>query len=146
VSWDRSRSTVRERRLRIHDRRVDESASELATKGEKEGGSKFLEQGLELRGFRLGVGPGEAGLRGDPGPGGSDHAAPDRLAPAAEGAPGYRRAVATRLPGPVVGGLDAVSEDVDAGFEDRGQGETAPPQLRRRKRRRPAGAKTHPED
>ena len=35
---------------------------------------------------------------------------------------------------------------MDAGFENRGQGETAPPQLRRRKRRGPAGAETHPED
>ena len=94
----------------------------------------------------MGVGPGEAGLRGDPGPGGADHATPDRLLPTAEGAPGHRRAVGTRLPGPIVGGLDTVSENVDTGFQDRGQGETAPPQLRRRKRCGPTGAKAHPED
>jgi hypothetical protein len=62
----------------------------MATKGEKEGGSEFLEHGFELRSFRFGVGPRKAGLRAEPDPGGADHAAPDRLAPAAEGAPGHR--------------------------------------------------------
>ena len=146
MSWDRSRSTVRERRPQRHDRRVDQSAPELAAEREKEGGSERLQEGLELWSFRSAVGPRKAGLRGEPGPGGADHTTPDRLAPTAKGAPGHRRVVAARLPGPVVGCLDTVSEDVDAGFEDRGQGETAPPKLRRRKRRGPARAEAHPED
>lgn len=137
---------MRGRRGRFHDRRVDQRATELATEEEQEVRRELLEQGLELWSFRLGVGPREAGLGAEPGRGSPDHPAPDRLPPASEGAPGHRRAVAARLPGPVVGGLDTVSEDVDAGFEDRGQGEAAPPQLRRLKRRGPAGAETHPED
>lgn len=118
----------------------------MAAEGEEEGRRQPVQEIPELRVLRLGVRPGQARLRSQPGPGGADHPAPDRLAPAPEGAPGHRRTVTAGLPGPVVGGRDTVAGDVDAGLEDRRQGEAAPPQLGREKRHGPAGAETDPQD
>lgn len=118
----------------------------MRPKGGQDGTSDLIEEGFQLGGFGPPARPGGARCRHEPRQGGTDDPLPDPAAPAPKGAVRNDLVSRTRLPGPVVGGVDPVGQEVDARLQNRRDGAAPAPQVRRHEGQGRTAAQTDPEN